>query len=176
MISEATQMRMLEIAHAHGNRECQRLFDVMRQWLGAPISPIEALMGAALAAEMPKLGGSIKVPALSILPMKLDDVTWPEIEGFHAFHQVRYEPYVADFLVNAKIAGMPVQAVIECDGHDFHERTKEQASHDKARDRRFQALGLMVLRYTGSDIHADPEQCAHDALSTIAKAAYARKA
>ena len=27
------------------------------------------------------------------------------------------------------------QMIVECDGHDFHERTKEQASRDKERDR-----------------------------------------
>ena len=33
---------------------------------------------------------------------------------------------------------------MECDGHDFHERTKEQASSDKKRDRSLQAAGFLV--------------------------------
>jgi very-short-patch-repair endonuclease len=45
---------------------------------------------------------------------------------------------------------------IECDGHDFHERTKEQAEHDKERDRELQASGWAVARFTGSEIFRDP--------------------
>lgn len=49
----------------------------------------------------------------------------------------------------------------------YHEKTKEQAKRDKARDRYFQSLGLIVLRYTGSEIYKNPLKCALDALSII---------
>ena len=49
--------------------------------------------------------------------------------------------------------------VIECDGHDFHERTKEQAQKDKERDRVLQSLGFNVLRFTGSEIWRDALGC-----------------
>ena len=42
--------------------------------------------------------------------------------------------------------------IIECDGHEFHERTVEQASKDRKRDREFQKYGIPVLRFTGTDI------------------------
>lgn len=45
--------------------------------------------------------------------------------------------------------------VVECDGHDYHERTKEQASKDKKRDRALQSAGYVVFRYTGSNIWND---------------------
>jgi very-short-patch-repair endonuclease len=45
--------------------------------------------------------------------------------------------------------------IVECDGHDFHEKTKEQARHDKERDRNLQSLGYFVYRYTGSELYAD---------------------
>jgi very-short-patch-repair endonuclease len=45
--------------------------------------------------------------------------------------------------------------IVECDGHDFHDRTKEQASKDRARDRALQSLGYRVYRYTGSDLWRD---------------------
>lgn len=41
---------------------------------------------------------------------------------------------------------------IECDGHDFHEKTKEQAARDKQRDRDLQSIGWAVARFTGSEI------------------------
>lgn len=66
--------------------------------------------------------------------------------------------YRADFvLVDTK---QHVSCVIEADGHDFHERTKEQASRDRSRDREVQALGFLILRFTGSEIWADPWKCA----------------
>lgn len=45
---------------------------------------------------------------------------------------------------------------IELDGHEFHERTKEQAQRDKSRDRNFQKAGFVVLRYTGSEVWNNP--------------------
>lgn len=45
---------------------------------------------------------------------------------------------------------------VEVDGHDFHEKTKEQARHDKQRDRLLQNAGFRVLRYTGSEVWRDP--------------------
>jgi hypothetical protein len=45
--------------------------------------------------------------------------------------------------------------LVECDGHDYHERTKEQASHDKAKDRALQSAGFTIFRYTGADVWRD---------------------
>jgi hypothetical protein len=42
--------------------------------------------------------------------------------------------------------------VIECDGHQFHERTVQQASKDRKRDRELQKYGIPSLRFTGTDI------------------------
>lgn len=50
--------------------------------------------------------------------------------------------------------------VVECDGHEFHEKTKRQAQRDKARDRYLQSHGYKVLRFTGSEIWTDPRKCA----------------
>jgi very-short-patch-repair endonuclease len=57
-----------------------------------------------------------------------------------------------------------VKAIVEADGHAFHERTREQATHDKARDREFATAGIHVLRFTGSDIHNNPQRCAQEVL------------
>lgn len=56
----------------------------------------------------------------------------------------------------------PKRIAVELDGHDFHERTKEQASRDKARDRLLTVGGWSVLRYTGSDVYARAEQIADE--------------
>jgi very-short-patch-repair endonuclease len=44
------------------------------------------------------------------------------------------------------------QLIVEGDGHDFHDRTPEQASRDRKRMRALQRLGIPVLPYTGTDI------------------------
>lgn len=64
--------------------------------------------------------------------------------------------YRVDFIFSSVLAGEVIKTlVVELDGHDFHERTKEQASRDKARDRFFASKGWLVMRYTGSDVWND---------------------
>ena len=55
---------------------------------------------------------------------------------------------------------MTPKVAIECDGHEFHERTKEQAQRDKERDRQLTLDGFTVIRFTGSEIWRDPMKCA----------------
>lgn len=57
--------------------------------------------------------------------------------------------------------------MVECDGHEFHERTKEQAKRDRAKDRHLQALGYKILRFTGSEIWADPYKCAKETFTFL---------
>ncbi len=57
------------------------------------------------------------------------------------------------------------RVVVELDGHDFHERTKEQAKNDKSRDRVLSASGWTVLRFTGSEIFSNASRCATEALA-----------
>jgi hypothetical protein len=49
--------------------------------------------------------------------------------------------------------------IVECDGHDFHERTKEQAANDRSRDRAAMLAGFEVFRFTGSELWRDPWGC-----------------
>ena len=55
--------------------------------------------------------------------------------------------------------------IVECDGHDFHERTKEQAARDRSRDRWAQMNDIEVFRFTGSEIWRDPWGCAKQIVS-----------
>lgn len=57
--------------------------------------------------------------------------------------------------------------VVECDGHDFHEKTKKQASCDKKRDRTLQACGFPVFRYSGSDIYKNAIKCANECMDYL---------
>lgn len=75
--------------------------------------------------------------------------------------------YRADFLICTIFQGKSYELVIECDGHDYHEKTKEQARRDKRRDRNMTKAGYIVMRFTGSEIWKNPYKCASEALSTI---------
>lgn len=66
-------------------------------------------------------------------------------------------------------------ALVECDGHDYHERTKQQAKRDKSRDRQLQALGHHVLRFTGSEIWGDPLATASEIVQHLLDAHAARR-
>ncbi len=55
-----------------------------------------------------------------------------------------------------------VRAVVECDGHEFHEKTKSQASRDKARDRALVRQGFRVFRLSGTEIWTHPGATAYD--------------
>jgi hypothetical protein len=59
--------------------------------------------------------------------------------------------------------------VVECDGHQFHERTKEQAAKDRSRDRWLSSKNYDVFRFTGSEIWRDPWECADQILCWAVK-------
>lgn len=72
----------------------------------------------------------------------------------HVWAQERVLDWPADFvLATVTKSGQRHFAIIECDGHDFHERTKEQAERDRSRDRRVQELGWRIYRFTGSELY-----------------------
>jgi very-short-patch-repair endonuclease len=65
--------------------------------------------------------------------------------------------------------------VVECDGHDWHERTRHQAERDRVRDRALQAEDIAVFRYTGSEIWRDVFVHAYQAVEELARRHEARQ-
>lgn len=91
-----------------------------------------------------------------------------DVAGTHVYCQAPIGPYRADFLFEiVETDGARRLIVVECDGHDFHERNKARAAKDKARDRYMTARGIMVLRFTGSEIHRDPAKCWQEVWNAI---------
>jgi very-short-patch-repair endonuclease len=74
--------------------------------------------------------------------------------------------YRLDFAI--KDHNRRVALAIEADGHDFHDRTPEQAQRDKSRDRALMEIGFPVLRFTGREIRRDPRRCVDDVLANLA--------
>lgn len=123
-------------------------------------SPIEEIMLAALLVELHDVGS----PFL-LWNWAFQDFSWPgdpvvPTDNVTLFCQATVGEYRADFLLGIWSLGRRRAIVIECDGHDFHERTKAQARRDRQRDRWMTLNDVVVLRFTGSEIHADPLVCA----------------
>lgn len=72
-----------------------------------------------------------------------------------------------DFLVGWTYQDYPTRIIVECDGHNFHERTKEQAQKDRAKDRDWQNAGYRVMRFTGSEIYRDAFKCAREVFEAL---------
>jgi very-short-patch-repair endonuclease len=144
-------------------------------------SPIEKSMAAALAvalgATSPERSSyfSFKLPfdrAVALLDrLSAEHEAAEEFSCTIVVPQCQLSRYRVDFLVMRKLTlawrpGVKLIAV-ECDGHDFHERTKEQAARDRSRDRALQGLDVMVMRFTGAEIFADVKRCASEVLQAL---------
>lgn len=131
-------------------------------------SPIEELLLAALFADH-------RMQEFNVVFM--GDIAPNDLltagETIYIYQQAKVGPYRTDFLILDASVPLEIAAprwmVVECDGHDFHERTKEQARRDKKRDRFFQSKGHKVLRYTGSEIWADAPACATEVYAELAR-------
>ena len=126
-------------------------------------SPIEALFFHSVRVGIYLNDGG---DMLSLQPL-INNEQWRDLHLEYAIlypgEQVRCLDWPVDFLyVVRDYAGGKNAAVVECDGHDFHERTKEQARRDRSRDRRLQDAGYRVFRFTGSEIYRDPLGCADE--------------
>ena len=55
--------------------------------------------------------------------------------------------------------------VIECDGHEFHQKTKEQVEKDNTRTRELQKYGYEIIRFSGTEIWHRPYKCANEVLN-----------
>lgn len=100
----------------------------------------------------------------------------PDLERKHIYisRQVNVAGWRVDFLVHVfadwarEDQPGPMgwnKLIVECDGHDFHERTKEQAARDRDRDRQAQLAGIEIFRFTGSELWRDPLGCADQVIA-----------
>lgn len=56
---------------------------------------------------------------------------------------------------------------IECDGYEFHQKTKEQVEYDNQRQRNLQSEGIEIIRFSGSEIWKNPIKCANEVKKII---------
>jgi very-short-patch-repair endonuclease len=122
-------------------------------------SPIEAMLGVAIVHWH-------EVAVVHTHPIII--CSEAEISGYNPFQRLLvYQYKFQNYRIDWALRDPPNLYFIECDGHDFHERTKEQAAYDRQRDRLIQHTGIPILRFTGSEIYADPANCAAEVFAFI---------
>lgn len=152
-------------------------------------SIIEDVVAVALRAEI-EFGHSTHTSIYFASPGQLKTIDdyekfeqytdiWKYVSGAHVLFvetQVQIDDWRVDFLVSTAEHETRCinKLIVECDGHDFHERTKFQAARDRARDRNFQAKGYTVFIFTGSEIWKDPGGCAKQIVEWADDALYHR--
>lgn len=153
MLADSNQINALcdELAHQLSTEVGRRLR--RPEYCGE--SPIENLFIVALAGmSIIRMRPVCTVP---ILP-GAEDLPLSKLH-LYVCPQAQIEDMRVDFVILSQTLEL-TKAVVECDGHDFHERTKEQAERDRVRDRRLQALGYRVFRFTGRELNRSAVTCA----------------
>ena len=116
-------------------------------------SPIEADMATALSMTVDLLRNE---PATILIPtVKRPQVKVPH---FYIKPQVQIGRFRVDFVVG--VSWGAVEAIVECDGREFHHSTREQIERDRARDKELEAIDYKVFRFPGTEIHNAPINCA----------------
>ena len=78
--------------------------------------------------------------------------------------------YRVDFLITSKSMGELETAIaIELDGHEFHEKTKEQVARDNQRMRALMQSGMTVLRFSGHELMGKSRDWMGDVIAMIEK-------
>jgi very-short-patch-repair endonuclease len=132
-------------------------------------SPIEeslywALVAARAKVQIPSVNYWDEEPQHSWFSVSMDlgDLqVFPQYEMTADGARYRADFYIQVGVFRPGVDKNPTM-VVECDGHDFHERTKEQAARDRQRDRAMQREGHTVLRFTGSEIFRSPAAVAEE--------------
>lgn len=87
------------------------------------------------------------------------------VNGLQPLQQVEIGTRRVDFALSA--AGL--HFAIECDGFEYHDRTPEQATKDKARDRELVRHGYIPIHFTGREIMQDSQGCVDQIKSIVFK-------
>ena len=84
--------------------------------------------------------------------------------------QQKIGKYRVDFVLEfQKNCELMKKFVVELDGHEFHEKTKEQVKNDKEKDRFLTSEGFIVIRFTGSEIYNNCSEKVDELLNIIYK-------
>lgn len=148
-------------------------------------SPIESALINSLLLAIPRMGHPLFVFPAGCDPLQgeaRDAIRTidpsPGVERMKhlvlMFPQALVDRYKVDVLLllgpsqeGRHIKEIIIPLAVECDGHEWHERTRQQAASDRARDRHLLLRGVTTIRFTGSDIHHDDLGCATECVDVL---------
>lgn len=111
-------------------------------------------------------------PIEQLLAIELEDLRLDRIVNFNPFIDVvgidkqqeviaNNKKYRVDFLIPVIYKNQEnITFIVECDGYEFHQKTKKQVESDNKRQRDLQESGYEVIRFSGTEIYHKPYQCA----------------
>lgn len=135
--------------------------DIYDRAITSILSHQEATLRASVQVCSDRTESPIEGALYLALAAALTDNEYSTEFNLRSQHQI--DSYRVDFLLELNGHSL----VIECDGHAFHERTKEQAARDRSRDRELTGKGFRVIRFTGSEIWKDTYACAKQAVRML---------
>lgn len=172
------------LAHAYTVKALRHLEELV----GAAESPIEQAMLFALTVAAHELASNVRYRKGEHVFGDFDDMPdsiliepQARLGEYRVDFLLMYHECITDFDRNEKlkdgteipgVKDVIAHLIVECDGHDFHDRSKEQASRDRERDRELKKLGYEVFRYTGADIWKSPLGCAREAVQVLTESVW----
>lgn len=99
-----------------------------------------------------------------------DNLLTPD-KRFDVFFKPQYcfGGYILDFVFDITFYNeVPFRFCIEIDGQESH-KTKMQRLNDYQRERYLQMHNFFIIRFTGSEVYVNAEQCANECCSIICK-------
>lgn len=86
--------------------------------------------------------------------------------------ETKNKKYIVDFLIFGdefvnSFLRKNFQLIIECDGYEFHQKTKKQVDYDNQREYDLKMEKYEILRFSGSKIYNEPIKCAEEILNYI---------
>lgn len=170
-MSATVEDKISAVLAAFGRAEAKTLGSMGQLYCSTSESPIEAIFGRALIGQILTHSPGVayfyemnKSVPFEIIKAELS--AYPD-HRFGIWAQVPLDSFRLDFLLGFKGASGTWLAAVECDGHEFHERTADQATRDKSRDRKLQIMGLMAFRFTGREIWADAWNAAGSVVAAL---------
>lgn len=121
-------------------------YNIQPPFMPIGLTPIETILAMAYQVYTLSIG-----PNVQCLRRQYD------------IHLDNNKHYIADFY------DKKANLVIECDGHEFHQKTKEQVAHDNERELDLKMAGYNVVRFSGSQIYNKPFECAKELYNYIQK-------
>jgi len=117
-------------------------------------SPIESILGAAIMLCFRRSGK----------PIALASEPAPTSARLLLIPQFKWLVYRSDWAIyNPKTTGA---LLIECDGKEFHS-SPERIAHDKKKDQSAHDLGFLTMRFSGSRIHRNADDCAQEVFDFV---------